>query len=71
MTTKAEAKPVPTDGSKTPDELFHITCCNDDIALCGLDVMSYSEVSGKGEPNCVVCEDLNKDDIPCSPTCTF
>ena len=69
MTTLLETKPAITDGSGNPDELFHIICCDDDIALCGTDVSKMAETEPDGEPHCVVCEDLYTLDNPCGPTC--
>jgi hypothetical protein len=55
-----EAELVRFDGDD--DELIHITCCNDDVALCGTDV-SDAPVKGwdtyPDPDDCIVCEEID------------
>lgn len=69
MPAKLETKPVETNTGAP--EVHHITCCEDDIALCRIDVTGFPRNNGEGEQRCVVCYDLNDDDIPCGPDCKF
>lgn len=52
-------------------ELFHQTCCDDDVALCGLDVSKLPYTDGVGEQRCVVCFDMLENDTLCRPNCKF
>jgi hypothetical protein len=50
-------------GSASGEDLRHVVCCDDDVALCGLDV-SGDDWSGEG-PVCVPCEIEWKTGPPC------
>lgn len=71
MSLATKAQPITTNVSDLPDTLYHVTCCDDDIALCGQDVSDYPETDGDGELHCVVCEDLDDGDVPCCDTCVW
>lgn len=56
MTTLAP-EPTVTDPAST-DGLDHIVCCDDDVALCGLNVADHEWGTGDPQPTCVVCREL-------------
>jgi uncharacterized protein (DUF1778 family) len=68
-TAAARATAAPAaDSSTTPaSELTHRYCCDENLALCGLDITELGEAR-PGEQDCVVCEDLDEADIAC-PQC--
>jgi hypothetical protein len=53
---------APAVSQQDTDDLNHIVCCDDDLALCGTDVSAahWSE----DETDCLVCLDLEL--APCS-----
>lgn len=64
MTTAVtEERPPPTD-SGTADELHHLYCHDENLALCGADLTNVEERDPHpNEQHCVVCIDL--DPLPC------
>ncbi|WP_432112827.1 hypothetical protein [Streptomyces sp. S1] len=58
--------PTATPPAALDTDITHIVCCDDDTALCGLDVSGFRWHQG-GE-DCVVCLDLRG---PCGPNCPF
>ena len=49
------------------DDIVHITCCDDDLALCGTDVSDCDD--SDDDETCVVCVDLAN--APCSAGCDW
>lgn len=57
MTAQTYAKPeVNTSAS---DDLTHLYCCDDELALCGLDLRGVPENLDPDALMCVVCVDLS------------
>lgn len=44
-------------------DVWHVFCCDENLALCGTDVTNFPITDGDGELMCVVCDEL--DSIPC------
>lgn len=67
MTTALDEAPlVTTDGPNgTDDELDHIFCCNEDLALCGADISGTEFISDDEELfPCVVCNEMQYRECP-------
>lgn len=47
------------------DDLHHVTCCDDDIAMCGLDVTDVPWGDGEGEVLCPLCAIAEEEDLAC------
>lgn len=58
MTALAPEPTVP--GTDHGEDLDHVVCCDDDIALCGADVSGHDWGEGTFDPTqmCVVCREL-------------
>lgn len=56
-------KPQPGVG----EDLIHLVCCDDDVALCGEDVSGQAWTGGTQW--CVVCKDLDPLPVACGPQC--
>ncbi|WP_151775708.1 hypothetical protein [Streptomyces abyssomicinicus] len=68
MTLAPTTAPAAGNTASTPgSELTHLFCCDPDRALCGLDISEAGEPQ-EGEQDCVVCADLDEQDIDC-PQC--
>lgn len=64
MTTTTAPSPVIVSATATESDLSHTVCeCDENAALCGLDVTEFPWDDDEDSPECVVCEDL--DDQPC------
>lgn len=52
--------PTTTDTTDNGDELHHVYCCDENLALCGTDVTKYQEAEppSDADKRCIVCEDL-------------
>lgn len=64
-TTTAEPQTSNTDTGNDDAELNHLYCCDEDTALCGLDISGMPEAEViEGDPDiCLVCDDLARQ--PC------
>lgn len=62
MTSPAPLLERPTQGAA--DELDHIVCCQEDIAICGTDTSGLPWTWGMRDGRaCIVCADLEP--LPC------
>jgi len=64
--TMTQGAPAPSETSNSDgNDITHLTCCNEDIAICGTDVAGLEWSSGLPEDDelCVVCADP---ELPCS-----
>lgn len=57
----------PATSTGAPEELNHIVCCDDDTALCGLDVSGDRWVRGGKIPVCPLCKLAWDEGPPCPP----
>lgn len=46
-------------------ELHHLTCCDDDIAICGADVSGQEWSNGDGAAPCLDCARAHANGEPC------
>ena len=53
MATDVLTQEQPADLSEDDDDLIHLVCCDNNTALCGVDVSDASWVDGDNE--CVPC----------------
>lgn len=53
-----ESHPVADDGYDDDSEIDHQTCCDDDVAICGLYVGDLEWVSSDSEVTCQPCVDV-------------
>lgn len=66
--TALDTRPDLRGTTEDSDELAHLVCCcDDDTAMCGLDVTDEPWCVADDQ-ECVVCRDLWPDDTPC-PRC--
>ncbi|MCX5537831.1 hypothetical protein OG785_45575 [Streptomyces sp. NBC_00006] len=56
--------PAASTGPSVGDETVHLYCCDENRAICGVDLTDMPEVDE--DENCVVCIDL--EETPC-PDC--
>lgn len=50
-------------------DLIHVFCCDENTGLCGLDLSECPLVPVWTPTSCVVCNDLEEQDVPCRPGC--
>lgn len=62
MSTQTIISPV-LNTTDEDDDLEHVYCCNENLALCGTDLTTYPEAEGTYEAptpdTCLVCDDLS------------
>jgi len=69
VTTAADWGPVLMAAPPAP-ELHHLTCCDDDTAMCGADVTGQEWCEEDREPRCEPCYRVNEQRLPCTvPGC--
>lgn len=61
--TKRQDLPSRATSDGRPD-IFHMLCCEENLAMCGTDVTHVALTSGDGEQQCVVCVALDDYDCP-------
>jgi hypothetical protein len=71
MVTQYKLKPKPKLVAKAIPEFHHLTCCDDDISMCGQDVRMLPYTDAAGEQRCIVCYDMLECDTPCQANCDF
>lgn len=64
MTTHTETRPLGAEELLDASNMSHIVCCDDDIALCGIDVSDTPWRDDDFEVECVVCAELEDYDCP-------
>lgn len=69
MSTVLEDAPVTTGGAYD-DDLTHVTCYDDDTAMCGFSVAGQRWVDDSEETTCPICAWLDEEDLACTiPGC--
>lgn len=59
MTNVLAPQYAATETNTTGVEIFHMFCCDENVAMCGTDVTGLPRTSGEGEQECVVCVALD------------
>jgi hypothetical protein len=62
MDTLTKNAPIRT--REDPPDIFHMLCCEENIAMCGTDVTDLPDTDGTGEQQCVVCVELDEGNCP-------
>lgn len=58
--------PVPTRGDLTVDDVDHLYCCDENVAMCGVDLTDVAEeVFGEDDPLCPMCALVDETGMPC------
>lgn len=65
-----EVTPQVSDGDED-DMLWHLTCCQPLIAICGKKLRGETKDDPPYEERCKLCESLIELDLPCSPACNI
>lgn len=58
MQTLTKHQVIGATSGDAPD-IFHMFCCDENIAMCGTDVTDHPVTDGDGEQQCVVCVELD------------
>jgi hypothetical protein len=71
MSTATLERPAPDVGLST--DVDHLVCCDEDVALCGVDVAGQRVCPEDcGHPTCPMCALMSAEDIPCrDPGCSY
>ena len=67
MTAPATATRETTGKRPDPGDEFHLFCCDENIALCGVDLTHVPITDGVDETPCPMCFDLEDSPCACSP----
>jgi hypothetical protein len=66
MTADTLTRPVPPSAGNDDPEVDHLTCCDDDIAMCGEDLSGAEWCESPGDrPVCPLCALVAEDGLPC------
>lgn len=69
VSTLLEASPVTT-AAGADDDLTHVTCCDDDTAMCGFNVANQRWADDDEETTCPLCAWADEMDLACTiPGC--
>lgn len=64
--TQSLTQPLTAEDLLASSEMSHIVCCDDDTAICGIDVSDAVWRPDEEDADCVVCIEL--EELPC-PNC--
>jgi hypothetical protein len=68
--TLTSTRPSPADGTTDDDTISHIVCCDENTALCGLDVTHYPWLDVPERYDCPLCVLIDDTETFCaSPNC--
>jgi hypothetical protein len=69
VSTLLEATPAPVTAGAA-DDLTHVTCCDDNVAMCGENVSGQRWVDDSEETTCPICAWAEEADLACTiPGC--
>lgn len=73
LTAPAALQAVSFGGNGDDDGMHHLTCCDDDTAMCGKDVAAVPFCDeGHEDPPCPVCAYVKESGLPCPVSgCTW
>lgn len=56
--------PAPTRSDTAGDDLDHFYCCDENVAMCGVDLTGVPEADNVGDL-CPLCALVNESGLPC------
>lgn len=66
MTTGTRTRPALPGLDHADEDAIHVTCCDEDIAMCGLDVTDHAVIETDDDSkDCRVCRVAADNDLPC------
>ena len=58
-------RPVPPSAGNDDPDIYHLTCCSEDVAMCGKDVSDAEWADGDDGTMCPLCRLVAEDGLPC------